>query len=281
MSDKDSPKPVTVLLWMDLETTGLSIKQDYVLEAAWFFTDLNLRIISPVRQRLCTFEPEEPRLGGFFDPADEKHWLEMGYFASAESWEIVSTMHRKSGLIQAFVEANPRRILTEPVQLETLLNEDLADIEDWINEERGEPVETKFALAGDGVGHFDHDMLHEHLPMFFPAHPQSSDEMLYWYFDVSPMRRLMGEEALATTRRWAASDAALWSVLSIDRHIEFDAAGDASWEELVFIDEMTQGWRINLAALSAHRAMSDTLAALVDARIMRAVLEAGSRDITS
>jgi len=47
-----------VLLWLDLETTGLDPERDHILEVAWQLTDIRLEEISPLESTVIVATPE-------------------------------------------------------------------------------------------------------------------------------------------------------------------------------------------------------------------------------
>lgn len=126
------------LLWLDLETTGLSAREDYILEVAWTVTDENLLDLLPlgdgeVRTMLVD-------CGG----------AELGRLAAAP--DVVKEMHERSGLIADLTD-----IMALHYSLEEI-GEDIGnDIARYV--EASEPV----YLAGASV-HFDLGFLREHLP---------------------------------------------------------------------------------------------------------------------
>lgn len=73
------------LLWLDLETTGLSPTEDFILEVAYLGTDMKLRLL----------HPSETTTSNVVQTADSSVWARL-----AES-EYVTKMHTDSGLVDA------------------------------------------------------------------------------------------------------------------------------------------------------------------------------------
>lgn len=119
------------LVVVDLETTGLDLDRNAVLEFGAVLLDAQL---SPVAEFTRTVYP-----------------------SAAIQWEPeAKKMHDANGLSAAALQS--------PLSLSDL--DVLAwDWLDWQRHEEGNPEET-FVLAGSGVSHFDHPWLKRYLPRF-------------------------------------------------------------------------------------------------------------------
>lgn len=122
-----------MLLWIDLETTGLEPQEDYILEVAWQLTDNNIVAVDDMYTRITEV------------PAQA--WM-----AIAES-PVVWEMHDTSGLLADYENcwAGERMNRIEDVE-----DQILAQIEQ-LNAE--EPI----MVAGFSV-HFDLGFIREHMP---------------------------------------------------------------------------------------------------------------------
>jgi oligoribonuclease (3'-5' exoribonuclease) len=119
-----------MLLWIDLETTGLSSVDDYVLEVAWTITDNSLVTVDDVYTHVCDISP--------------KAWVQL-----TQTPEVLE-MHRNTGL------------LTEIDEAKDLMR--LEDIEDQIIDQlKNVNTEEQIMVAGFSV-HFDLGFINEHMP---------------------------------------------------------------------------------------------------------------------
>lgn len=119
-----------MLLWIDLETTGLSPVDDHILEVAWTITDNSLVTIDDVYTHVCQISPAA--------------WVQL-----TQTPEVLE-MHRNSGL------------LTEIDEAKALMR--LEDIEDQIMAQLKETgLEEIVMVAGFSV-HFDLGFINEHMP---------------------------------------------------------------------------------------------------------------------
>lgn len=119
-----------MLLWIDLETTGLSPIDDHILEVAWTITDNSLVTIDDVYTHVCQISPSA--------------WVQL-----TQTPEVLE-MHRNSGLLAEIDEAK------------TLMR--LEDIEDQIMAQLNETgLEEIIMVAGFSV-HFDLGFINEHMP---------------------------------------------------------------------------------------------------------------------
>ena len=149
-----------MILWTDIETTGLSVASDFILEIAVLATDENLNE---------TFDP-----------------LHLMFRPSGGMWEQlrrnpeVVTMHAKSGLlVDLFSEEPDARLMVDP-------NFAAADeaLCDFLNEAviaLMEDHDEKIRLGGSGVDRFDMLFLQKWFQNF-------ADRMHYISVDISPFR---------------------------------------------------------------------------------------------
>lgn len=115
------------ILWLDLETTGLDVNHDRILEVAAVLTDGDLRVIESYHAVLKWSEEALEHL-----------------ITEPEVWE----MHSRNGLIDACTEAS--------ATLPDVSGDLLRFLDDY--------VDGKAILAGSGVAHFDLLWLREWLP---------------------------------------------------------------------------------------------------------------------
>lgn len=119
-----------VLLWFDLETTGLDEHSDYILEVGWGISDLDLNwIIEPsgelVHRPTLAIESNSVRIAG--NQVDD----------------FVYQMHCESGLWDDLAEQNRRGALSEPsIERSICRRLDLLGAE-------------LVSMAGSGVSQFD------------------------------------------------------------------------------------------------------------------------------
>lgn len=118
MKENRMSEPIP-LLWIDIETTGLDIKKDFLLEVACFITD-------------PTGNPIQGTTRNWVIKPYERLW-------ATTMIDFVSKMHRESGLIKEVNEMGIRE------------DEFLEEFEEFIVSTGVE----KFTMAGSGVGPFD------------------------------------------------------------------------------------------------------------------------------
>lgn len=150
MTDQDDPK---FLAWIDLETTGLSMSEDYIVEWALLVTDFDLdrkfqRIESSVIQ----------------------HGDAVKVLRRIKEQPIVKKMHTENGLI---------------AELESGIGMTLRRSEKTICETLGRYGEPgDFLIAGSGVAQFDQPWIRHFMPsvdLFFRYSP----------FDIGSVRRFV------------------------------------------------------------------------------------------
>lgn len=121
-----------MLLWIDLETTGLEPADNYILEAAWLVTDNNCKSLTDVYTQVVETSP--------------KAWVQL-----SQTPEVLE-MHRHSGLLEDIDQS--KRVMR------------IEDVEDLIMQQLVScPREDDdyIMVAGFSV-HFDLAFIREHMP---------------------------------------------------------------------------------------------------------------------
>jgi oligoribonuclease len=118
-----------MLLWIDLETTGLEAHDGEILEVGWFLTD-NWEILSEAKSALVT-------------PTKQTFELMKQDF-------VVSSMHTDNNLAAEMMLKSTRKI-------EDIEEEILDDIEEWATKD-----DSHVVLAGASV-HFDRTFIAEYM----------------------------------------------------------------------------------------------------------------------
>ena len=255
-----------VYFWLDFETTGLKVGEDAVLEIAWMFTDHDLKMLTPLRQRLTCLQPAPynsgryssgPRSGGNFDPSKPAHWNTPAYF---DSFEVVSRMHAQSGLKDDHLNAIPESVLTHPRDFERLYLDDLVSVKTHYADD----VEIgNIVLSGAGVSHFDCHVLADLWPKRFPVLPPQDNPLAYWYFDTSVAARMMPPYLLERAREWARKPESNF-------YLRCEAGEDIANGPHACVRREDNGAHVfDLDGIEPHRAADDLVASLVDARLMR------------
>lgn len=172
--------PRKMLLWIDTESTGLleHKPQPTILEASWTITDAEGDQRTGLSQAFCAL-----RIGGGMPHVPSLGWdneTPVGYWDAPNNsypHEKVREMHEVSGLSAEWALANetdPDRIITGWGELERLILDDLRDA----------GVRSlgkhELALAGAGVGHYEHKFLPALMPRVF-----GDERMHYRPHDVS------------------------------------------------------------------------------------------------
>lgn len=267
-------------LWADFETTDLEPAMDTILEAAWTITDSELRMVTPLRSRLCLIDPPDRRRDANLhlehplrnltkfrvgDGTDEKpgHWSILP--------DVVQDMHEKSGLRDELVGAvtDPVAslgVLTTAIDLGRLIKEDVLSVN--FNRDT-----DRLILSGAGVSHFDNRVFDLHLPGMFPLRGGGVLSYSYWQHDTSVARRVIGEAAWNEIYRTARELPPGHPVFQCEAatslnegyapvHVEFARTGDHvdAGNVLVFMRDQ----------LTVRRAADDVVQALVDGRVLRA-----------
>lgn len=259
-----------VHFWLDLETTGLEVGKEAILEMAWFFTDTNLKLLSPVRQRLTCIQPPQTETGGrrgpwmrSLDPQREDHWNDLELFdaRNEQNPRVVIDMHTASGLKADHLAAPRDAIFTHPRDFERAYLDDLVDIEATADDTIG-----KIIMSGAGVSHFDNYMMDLVWPQQFPLLPpiDGSSRMAYWYLDVSTVTRLVPPSILERGREWAEDPEAPFSLLACE-------SGPNMWSERgdLFKRGRRDIWTFDRSGVVPHRAAGDLVVSLLDARLIR------------
>jgi hypothetical protein len=269
------PEPTfDLLFWLDLESSGLGVGKDRILEIAWFFTDSDLRLLTPVRQRLACIEPVGARTdpdGNLFNPARRGDWETPEFFDQRGPVpNLVQDMHAESGLRNDHLIAAPEMVLTDARHFERMYLDDLFSAK----EASGGEGNYRVVISGAGVSHMDAHMLADLLPRRFPLmpSPSGSSGMAYWHYDVSTAARCLPPGLLEQARRWLHDPECPYDLIACE-------GGDDQWNESNLIKPAKAG---DLSVLEfdlfgggvvKHRALSDVVESLMDARLIRRLNE--------
>lgn len=272
------PTMAELHLWIDFETSGLEIGRDRVLEVAWTITDGNLKMLTPLRQRLACIEPPDwPRLGGDgqrFDPKRDTHWNDPDFFDQRGVHGLVQKMHEDNGLRRDHYEAPAEVVLTDARHFERLYLDDLHTAKSRVDAD-----EFRVIISGAGVSHMDVYMLTDMLPERFPLMPppDGSSGMAYWQHDTSIAGRSLPPGLPEKLRDWLKDPECPFDLIACER-------GDDLWNESPELvkTQMVQGdlpgkvavSHFDLTGAVAHRAAADVVWSLVDARLMRRIDQA-------
>lgn len=250
-------------LWLDVETTGLDLYFDTILEMGWTITDEKLAMVSPLRQRFTNLTPSSD-IGPYSrrpDPASE-HANRCSFFQKS-CWKpnhlnpFVGRMHGESGLYEAWVATSDLAMLTDPRDVTRLICDDLAAID-------FRPGTDKLVLSGAGVSHFENQLLPIHFPQLFEG--TARQLWAYWQCDPSNAWRLVGDRMKDKLRRKGLdySDAP-WEIIQVENDVD---------DCLVhLVAESDVGTVFTPSTVIKHRAADDVVAALLDARILRRSFE--------
>jgi hypothetical protein len=272
------PEITDLHLWIDFETSGLEIGRDRVLEVAWCFTDANLRMLTPLRQRLACIEPPDwPRVncdGRKFNPKRDGHWNDPDFFDQRGEYGLVQKMHEDSGLRRDHFEAPPEMVLTDARHFERLYLDDLHTAKNRIDSDM-----FRVVISGAGISHMDVYMLTDLLPERFPLmpSPDGSSGMAYWQFDTSVAGRVLGSETMDKLREWLKDPECPFDLIACEY-------GEDLWNEHPGLvkTRMVQGdlsgmvpvSEFDLSGAVTHRAAADVVFSLVDARLIRKITDA-------
>ena len=149
-----------LLVWLDLETTGLDPRKDRVLEAAIAVADLSDPFnVEHVYQQEVYFPPHPTRC-----------LYPMLQLVAAESWSrldsFIVEMHTKNGLLEACGTVGKRIDQVEA---------DMLRFVPWVEEKDDRPI-----LAGSSI-HFDHAFLKVHMP-------ELARRLSHRHYDVSALK---------------------------------------------------------------------------------------------
>jgi hypothetical protein len=277
------PEITDLHLWIDFETSGLEIGRDRVLEVAWCFTDADLKMLTPLRQRLACIEPPDwPRTsfvdrGARFDPKKDSSWNDPDFFDQRGVHGLVQKMHEDNKLRRDHFVAPPEMVLTDAAHFERLYLDDLYTAKQHFEEDKFQVV-----ISGAGVSHMDVYMLADLLPDRFPLMPppDGSSGMAYWQFDTSVAGRVLGAGVMERLREWLKDPECPFDLVACER-------SENLWNELPGLIKtkrvhgglMAEGQadlvsEFDLTGAVAHRAAADVVFSLVDARLMRKITDA-------
>jgi len=255
-------------LWLDFETSGLEIGRDRTLEVAWTITDNELRMLTPLRQRLACIEPPGwPRTncdGKLFDPRRDRHWDDPDFFDQRGQHGLVQKMHEDSGLRRDHFEAPPEAVLTHARHFERLYLDDLHEAKKRLGGSA-----FRVILSGAGISHMDVYLLADLLPERFPLlpNPDGSTGMAYWHFDTSTAGRVLGAGVADKLRHWLRDPECPFDLIACE-------GGQDLWNESGVVNDDNDTAEFDLTGAVPHRAVADVVWSLVDARLMRRIRQA-------
>lgn len=259
--------------WLDLETSGLEIGIDAILEVAWMFTDSEYRMITPLRQRLAHLKPNprhdrKPRDNRGQTPQMSLFWKNPNNFDTRNPGnpKLVMDMHEESGLMGDHLAADPESVFTDPRDFERAFMDDIVAI----GKRMEEPID-RIILSGAGVSHMDNYMLAEFWPKRFPLMPPMNHPMAYWYLDTSIAARMLPSGLLKQGRGWAAEPGSLYSILACEEGTNV-VAGPVDFQVPDAVGDISLS-RFDLGGVVPHRAADDLVVSLVDARLIRNLRE--------
>lgn len=149
--DARAVSPDRLLLWVDLETTGLDPSSDSILEVAAIVTDDRL---TELASYTSLARPE---------------WKTIPYADTP-----VRDMHEKSGLTRDMVDAADAGLLPNLAEVEGDILDQLVRL--------GGKNDVSVVLAGSGVSHFDQQVINEQMPGL-------ASWLDYYTIDVGTIRR--------------------------------------------------------------------------------------------
>lgn len=153
---------MTVLAWIDLETTGLSPENDRILEVALAFAPLHDPFnVEHVYRDVAFFPPHPDRC-----PRDQPTYGLVASKAWGELDPFIVEMHTKNGLFNE---------CSTSVKWTPELESDLLDLIPHV-EDKNERV----VLAGSSI-HFDHAFLNVHMPTL-------AKRLSHRHYDVSALK---------------------------------------------------------------------------------------------
>lgn len=195
-----------MLLWTDIETTGLDPQDDLILEVGWLITDDQLNVIRPLRS--AVIENSIKRVRSMCD-------------------EYVTKMHYNSGLFHA-IEFYP----TYP----------LGEVEQWIIEDI-EAVSGSFLDSGTEKPRFAGSSVHYDKSFLTLRMPELAKRAHYRIYDVTTIQQLFTSVGIVEggsfegTRHRAADDIANSWMTAVDMRNMLQAATflpgfDRAFEEM-------------------------------------------------
>lgn len=168
--------PGAQYLAIDLETTGLSVEDDTIIEAAWCLLDERFEQLTPIKTRVRRWSP----------------WI----FERLIMNSFVREMHEESGLLELFAAG-------------TIQSRYLSEIEqEIIDTLRRVSTDVRPVLFGSSV-HFDHGFIDREMPAL-------SAMIHYRNADLTSMAALMKARGWVEPERvkiaHRAADDILWSI---------------------------------------------------------------------
>lgn len=253
-------------LFIDFETSGLEIGRDRALEVAWTITDADLKMLTPLRQRLACIEPPDcPRVsfvdqGKRFDPKQDDCWNDPDFFDQRGKHGLVQKMHEDSGLRKDHFWAPPEKVLTHARHFERLYLDDLHTAK-----RRSGGEAFRVIISGAGISHFDVYLMADLLPETFPMlpPPDGSSGLAYWQFDTSVAGRALPPGMPDKLRGWLKDPECPFDLIACE-------GGEDMWNAMPeLVNDDNDVAEFDLSGAVAHRAAADVVWSLVDARLMR------------
>ena len=156
--------PNIILLWTDIETTGLSVKNDVILEVAWQLTDFLGNPISNLESFVTIDHEDEHQMHAVLD----------GYLSAVD---VVKDMHTKNGLLADILFGGAEVLRDNVDNVVDMIEDNVFNV--LQNFEPDDRPEVRF--AGSTV-HFDKSFLEE------ANGGHELESMSHRVFDISTIR---------------------------------------------------------------------------------------------